>query len=437
MRRFFTFALCLFSLIGAQGQKPMADAQIDSTLLSNKIVFVDGKPAPADIQNTVDSIRRRISMFYYDQFRHFQDPGAPYFLFMSKDAQLAMGIGGAVRMRAYYDWGGAVPASGFAPYLIPMNPDPTRMRQIGTTPAGTCLFFRVLGHNKQLGEYQLYIETNFNGYQSRDLHLKKAYAIINDFTVGYAASTFSDPAALPPTVDAQGPNNKISPTSVLVRYMPVIKNKWYFALSAETPSTSIGDDGVNTKRLSDWMPDFAAFAQFQWAPGQHVRLAGILRTMGYRNLKAEKNHNVAGWGLLLSSVSRPHSQITCYATANYGHGIGSLGGDLLIGRYDLISDPDTPGRLYAPSSLGWCLGVQYNFRPNLFVSATASQSRLLPSHAVSPDEYKYGMFGAVNVFWHMTPRMQFAAEFDIAMRRNFNGDHRTARRAGVMCQFSF
>lgn len=134
---------------------------------------------------------------------------------MSKDAQLAMGIGGCVRMRAFYDWGGAIPASGFAPKLIPMTPSPTNMRHFGTTPAGTALFFRVLGRNKTLGDYRLYIQCNFNGYQSRDFHLEKAYATINNFTIGYASSTFSDPAALPPTVDAQGPNNKISPTSVL------------------------------------------------------------------------------------------------------------------------------------------------------------------------------------------------------------------------------
>ena len=115
-------------------QKPLADQQIDSLAGSHKIVYIDGRPADADTQAYVDSIRQKISTFYYDQFRHFSDPAAPYFLFMSKDAQLAMGIGGCVRMRAYYDWGGAIPARGFAPYLIPMEPDPADMRHLGTSP---------------------------------------------------------------------------------------------------------------------------------------------------------------------------------------------------------------------------------------------------------------------------------------------------------------
>ena len=89
---------------GLYAQKPLADQQIDSLAGSHKIIYIDGRPADAGTQAYVDSIRQKISTFYYDQFRHFSDPAAPYFMFLSKDAQLAMGIGGCVRMRAYYDW---------------------------------------------------------------------------------------------------------------------------------------------------------------------------------------------------------------------------------------------------------------------------------------------------------------------------------------------
>lgn len=431
-----TLVLMAASTVSVNSQS-YVDQQIDSLVHSHKFVSIDRGVTDASNQAYVDSIRRKITLFYYDQFRHFSDPAAPYFLFMSKDANLAMGIGGCVRLRGYFDWGGAIPASGFAPYLIPMIPDPTHMRQFGTTPAGSTLFFRVLGRNKTLGDYQLYIEANFNGYMGRDFHLKKAYAQINDFTVGYANSTFSDPAALPPTVDAQGPNNKISPTSTLIRYMPTFKNHWTVAVSVETPSDQLAVDNVATKKVTNWMPDFAAFGQYQWANGQHVRLAGIVRTLSYRDMLTAKNHNLAGWGLQLSSVAHPAYPLTTYLTFSYGKGYQSLCGDLMIGAYDLIGDPDTRGLLYAPASFGWCAGIQYNFRPNLFVSASVSENRYLPSKTVSPDEYKYGLVGDVNIFWNMTPRMQVGAEFDLGMRRNFSGDHRWARRVGLMAQFSF
>lgn len=424
------------SLSAMAQSKSLVDQQVDALVDSHKIVNIDRKNQ-SETQAYVDSIKQQISAFYYDQFRHFSDPAAPYFLFMSKDAQLAMGIGGCVRMRGYYDWGGAIPAAGFAPYLIPMRPDPTNMRQFGTTPAGSTLFFRVLGRNKALGEYQLYIEANFNGYQGRDFHLKKAYATINDFTIGYANSTFSDPAAVAPTVDAQGPNNKISPTSVLVRYMPTFKQKWTVAVSVETPTYAIAVDNKSTAKVSTWMPDFAAFGQYQWAPGQHVRLAGIVRTLSYRDLLTSKNHNRVGWGLQLSSVAHPVSMLTTYATINYGHGTQSLGADLAIGNYDLVGTANEPGMLYSPAALGWSIGLQYNIRSNLFISTSVSECRYLPRLPVDSSEYKYGIFSDINIFWNLTPRMQVGAEFDLALRHNFDGEQRWARRVGLMAQFSF
>jgi opacity protein-like surface antigen len=435
--RLIAFITLLLGCITSASAQSLVDNQIDSLSRNHKFIYIDGKPDAAAMKTELDSLSMVMLNFYYDQFRNFSDPNVPYFMFVSKDANLAMGLGGAVRMRAYYDWDGAQPSPGFAPYLIPMNPDPASMKHFATTPSGTCLFFRVVGVHKLVGEYQLYVEANFNGYQGRDLHLKKAYAIINNVTVGYASSTFSDPAAVPPTVDAQGPNNKLSATSTLIRYMPTIKDRWVLAVSAETPATAIAVDGVDTKKADSWIPDWAAFAQYQWGKGQHIRLSGIVRTLSYRDLVSEKNHNIAGWGVMASSVSHPISPLTLYLTASYGKGYAGCGGDLACSNYDLVGNPDKPGELYAPASFGWCAGVQYNFRPNLFVSANVSQTRYLPQHDVAPDEYKYGIASAVNIFWNPTPRVQFGAEYDFGMRRNFSGHHRSGQRVGAMCQFSF
>ena len=439
LRFFIATAAATVFFLNASAQiserKSLVDIQHDSLVASHKIIsFGSGNDSVSPSRS--DSIRSLVEAFYYDQFRHFQDPDAPYFLFMSRDATLAMGIGGAVRMRGYFDWDGAIPASGFAPYLIPINPDPTKMRKFDTTPAGTCLFFRVIGRNKKFGNYQLYIEANFNGYQARDFHLKKAYATINDWTIGYASSTFSDPSAEPATVDAQGPSNKISPTNVLVRWMPRFKKNWVAAVSIETPSTHYTTN-ASTAAVDNWIPDAAAFLQYEWGRTSHVRLAGVVRALSYRDLVNSTNHYRTGWGLMLSTVFHPIPQLTFFGTANYGHGYASLGGDLQIGNYDLIPNAEKDGELYAPASFGWCAGLQYNILPNLFVSTSFSETRFLPSHPVDGAEYRYGLFGDVNVFWNLTPRIQIGAEFDFGKRMDFNGDNRWAKRVGAVCQFSF
>lgn len=414
----------------------LVDMQLDSLRANHKIIYIDGQPYTLSEQHA-DSLKRLIDMFYFDQFRNFSDPAAPYFLFMSKDAQLAMGVGGCVRMRAWYDWGNVIPANGFAPYLIPMVPDPANKKKFGTTPSGSSLFFRIIGRNKRLGEYQLYIEANFNGYGGKDFHLKKAYGIINDWTVGYAPTTFSDPAALPPTVDASGPNNKLSSTSVLVRWMHPFKKRWTVALSLETPASAPAVVNDVTQKVSDWLPDGAAFLQYAWGKSEHVRLAGIVRSLSYRDLLIKKNINKVGWGLLLSTVAHPLPMITVYANVCGGQGYESLSGDLQIGNYDLVPDPEKQGVMYAPYAIGWNLGLQYNFLPNLFACVAFSESRYLPKKGTDGSEYKWGNYLAANVFWNITPRIQCGIEFDTGERKNINGQHARAQRVGAMAQFSF
>lgn len=432
MTRKFITLIALQAAMAAPAQS-FVDAHRDAVINSHKVIPFGSEPAaPAD------SVRRLIEEFYYDQFQSFSDPEAPYFLFMSRDATLAMGIGGAVRMRGYYDWHGAQPTPSFAPFLIPMHPDPAAVRHFGTTPSGTCLFFRVIGRNKRPGHYQLYIEANFSGYDSRDFKLKKAYATVSDWTVGYAASTFSDPAALPPMIDANGPSNKITPTDVLVRYSPRLGRHWLLAVSAETPATAVNADGAATRAVQNWIPDAAAFIQYDWGRSSHVRLAGIVRSLSYRDIAASANRHKAGWGLMLGSVAHPHRQLTTYLSANYGRGYASLGGDLANGAYDLIADPARTGRLYAPASAGWCAGLQWNFLPELFVSVSASSTRLwIKDAADAPDEFKRGIIAAANCFWNLTPRIQIGAEFCYGRRTDCSDASRSAYRLGALAQFSF
>ena len=419
-------------------EKSFVDQQIDAKSQANKIMFMDGKPsASEEVRSYVDSVRRVVAKYYYDQFRNSQDPDMPYFLFMSKGANMTLGIGGGVRMRAYFDWNGAMPSSAFSPYTIPIPADPARRSNFNSTPAGTYLNFTMNGHNTIIGDYSLYIEADFTGYGSRDFHLKKSYATIRDFTLGYATSSFSDPGAEPAILDAAGANNKYANTSVLVRYMPCIKDKWYLAASIETPVTALDVTNGLVREATNWLPDAAAFVQYEWKRGQHVRLSGIVRSLSYLTIADSKQHNVLGWGLQGSGVYRPHQQLTLYGIVNCGEGYGGLGGDLLYSSYDLVPNPENRSELYAPFSYGWCAGLQYNILPNLFTTLAASQTRYMPKAGVNPNEYKYGIFSCANVFWSILPRLTLAAEYDWGMRKNFSGDHKAASRLNLSAMFTF
>lgn len=188
--------------------------QIQKTIGSTKVIFINGDDSSRPSRDSVESL---LQNFYVNQFRHFQNPRSPYFMFMSKDANLAMGIGGVIRMRGLFDWNGAIPVKGFAPYFIPVPSDPTERRRIWATPAGTSIYYTILGRGGFLKDFMGYVEGNFDGYDGVGFKLKKAYFIMGDWTVGYATSTFADPSAEPPTIDDAGPNGDISRTTVLVR----------------------------------------------------------------------------------------------------------------------------------------------------------------------------------------------------------------------------
>lgn len=386
-----------------------------------------------------DSTRLLIERFVDNQYRHFLDPAAPYFMFLSKSADLAMGIGGALKMRVWDDWGGSVNNSNFSPYLIPMTPDPLHRSDLGATMNGTSLFFRVIGHNARVGDFSLYIQGDFGGYNGRGFRLKKAYATISDWTIGYALSTFSDAEAYPAIVDGNGTNLSMDQKCVLVRWLrPFARRRFAVAVGVEMPDMQIDcGDSSHTAARSQSVPNVAASLRWNFAPGQHVQLAGLTRWMPWRDMLDRTDHTTMGWGLQLSATLRPHSGVTLYLVGSYGQGYASYSGDLMAGNYDLVPDPERAGRLYAPRSWGCVAGVQYNFTPWLFTSVDYSMLRYLPQKAVAPTEYKYGQFACCNVFWNITPRFLVAAEFDLGMRADFSGRHRWARRVGAMAQVSF
>ena len=398
---------------------------------SQKIIyFGNSDMAPSD---SADSLLER---FYYDQYRHFQDPLAPYFLLMSKDAKLAMGVGGCVRMRGWYDFDGAMPTNGFVPHMIPVPADPSQRRKLGGTPDGTSIYIRVIGRNRVLGDVVGYIQGNFQN-DGHGFKLKKAYVEIRDWTIGYASSSFQDPAAETPTIDGAGQNGKTGTTSMLVRWSHRFKKSpWSMAASVEMPSSQCDADGIKTKKIADWFPDIVAWGQYNISDDSHVRLSGMLRVLPYRDLVAGQNRSRVGWGVQLSGVWYPANRLTIYAEANTGQGYQSAMNDLAVGNFDLVADA-TPGRLYAPYAMGLNLGMKYNFAPNLYSCVALGEARYIPRNEVDGSDYKYGLYGAVNLFYEPTPRLQVGVEYLIGSRHNFNGEHGHANRVDALFQFSF
>ena len=210
------------------------------------------------------------------------------------------------------------------------------------------------------------------------------------------------------------------------------------AVSAESPDSQVPASSLCSS-TKGFMPDIAAFAQYSWASGQHIRLSGIARGLRYRDLVSETNHKQIGWGLHLSTAFRPVAPLTIYAAGITGRGIGSIVNDLQDGENDLLPYSDRPGRMYAPQSYGWYAAAQYNFTPSIFSTVIFSQQRILPKSGTDygGDQYKYGLYATANVFWDITPRCQVGAEYNMGRRCNIDGTARNGYRISLLAQLSF
>lgn len=385
-------------------------------------------------QASPDSIKSLLEIFYMNQYRQFHDPQAPYFMFLTKDAKVAMGIGGKIMLRAWYDWHGTVPSYAFYPAEIPVPENPAARKGVSASPSQSQLFMTLLGHSDRIGDYMVYVDA---GLEGRSFLLRDAYLRLHDFTVGFTRSTFWDPAAYAPGADGQGPNGQISYRSMLVRYFHTFRSGWSVAGSLEFPSSHPDVAEGVTEKCPDYVPDVVALGQYAWDGGSsYVRASAMLRVLPYRNLLTSSNHSVTGWGAQISGRWRPVVPLTVYYQGALGRGIGSYLGDLSTGDYDLIGDPDAPGRMTAPLAWGVTAGLQYDFSRRFFVAACFGDCRYY-NDTPEPSEYKYGLYGAADFFWNITPRLQSAIEYLIGSRKNFDGRSAWTNRLQLMLAFSF
>ena len=77
----------------------------------------------------------------------------------------------------------------------------------------------------------------------------------------------------------------------------------------------------------------------------------------------------------VSATAKIIPDLSLYLLSNVGQGHGSFTGDLSDGSYDLIGDPQSPGRMYAPTSVALTFGAKYNFRPNIYACLALAEQR--------------------------------------------------------------
>lgn len=391
-------------------------------------------------QNNAENNAYEIMKAMYEaNGRHFQDPRAPRFLFLDRKGRVALGIGGYVKGTMSVDMGGIANSPDFITAAIPTPPQPDMRNQFRMDASTSRLFFKLVGRNKVVGEFTVYIESDFRGTSAGfyGMRLRQAYIQLWRFRVGRTWSTFCDVIAAPPTIDFQGPSGSVLAMNTVLQYTQPMGKNWEMVMAVETPSATYTTLPHYCDAISQRVPDIPSYIQFKWDNGQsHIRLSNLLRMLSYRNLVSDKNHFSICWATQLSSVIRASQHFTLYLQGAYGRGYGDYLNDLSGYGYDLIPGEHN-GTMVAPYALGLVGGVQYTIRPGLFVSAAYSQCRLYDEPSLSATAYRYAQYVVANAFYSPFPNCQIGIEYLYGNRHNYNNISGSAHRINTMIQYNF
>ena len=397
------------------------------------------RPAIIITDNEQSSDSEVIRRMYEQNGRHFQDPRAPRFLFLDRSGKVALGIGGYVKGTMSADMGGISNSLDFVTSAIPVPSQPDMRNQFQMDASTSRLFLKLVGANTSVGDFTVYVETDFRGKDGHqyDLRLRQAYIQLGSWKFGKARSTFEDGMAAPPTIDFEGPSGSISKKNTMIQYTQQFDKHWSMAASIESPSESYTVDKGVSEAIKQRVPDIPIYFQYEWDGGKsHIRLSNLFRALSYRNLMTAENKFTIAWAGQLSGIINASPQWTFYYQAVYGRGYADYLNDLGGSGFDLIPDEDS-GKLKAPASMGLVGGIQYNFNKNLFVSASYSQCRVYDQSSMGENTYKYGQYVAANAFYVPFSNCMVGLEYLYGNRHNIDGASGDAHRINAMIQYHF
>lgn len=386
-----------------------------------------------------------IFIFEENAPKRFNAPKTPTFAFKSKNQNYMMGIGGYVKTTVSMDFDGAInnPAY-FTTSAIPVNPSPGNKNLLQFNANQSTLFYNLVSLSDNKYKFGAYVNMNFsgNGYTPE---IQDAYITFGDLLVGRTTSLFTDAAAIPPTIDAEGPNGLIYKTNNVINYRGHIGKHFSTGIGLEMPTAdyTVGKDQSVTNQF---IPDFPSYIQYSWGKNNssHVRLSSIIRNVSYRNNVKDKDNIMSTYACQLSGLVNVKEKLIFYYQFAYGTGItpyiqdvGGLGMDFYP-RIGEDNNSDKAGKLEHTKSMAYYAGLQYNFNPRTFMSCTFSQVDIdVPEHYDGTNLYKEGYYLATNFFWYARPNVQLGAEYLYGRRVDQNEDWGQANRLQVMLQYNF
>lgn len=352
-----------------------------------------------------------------------------------------------------YNVGGA--GISFVTQDIPVPATTGHKSDFYINPLNAAIDFQVVGLAGTPDQITGYVKFGTNGISSA-VHLSRAYITWRNFTMGQKLTLLQDDyACQPPTIDPEGPSGCISTVVQEISYKSPSYNGFRYAIGIDLP-TFYSSNGIyrgkdhplydgkqvaNCAEAEKIIPDVPAWIEYSASTWNRVRLSGIIRDFPYRDLTEGKTRHTVGWGAMLSGNINPVKPLIFYYQVAYGKGIGAYLQDIAGMPVSFIPDDENLGKMKASPMAGINFGLTYNFNSKLQMNVMASESRIwdVKSYATqsSSSNYKYALYAAANVFYNITPYLQWGVEYLWGHRQTWDmgGAHDSRLQTQLMFTF--
>ncbi len=376
----------------------------------------------------------------------------PIFAIVGRHGYFYFSVGANLKLGLCYDWGNPNDNPQGISVADMQKAAPGDSHAFQMTAQSSNIYFNIIGFPNSANRAGLFFSLALDGEpgNSYKVHADNVYLRWRDFTLGYTSSLYNDMSADPYTVDGHGPIASGGHNNILINYQKYVNRHIRLGIGLEGPtrdfSTYLPDNIPEEEfsgNLRQRVPDIPIYINYSFNSSDHIRLSAIGRVLTYRNYVKNCNQNAFGWGLKLTGAATFGKSVV-YGMVQGGKGISSYIQENRNLGLDLVPDMKRPGHLKEPFSWGCILGLQYNWRPNLFSTVVYSFMRnyMDPFSNASTgiayaDQLRYGQYALANVIWRLNRLMQFGVEYLYAQKNTFGSERLSNNRLSLQACVSF
>lgn len=374
-------------------------------------------------------------------------PDVPRFALKDKNDKFMLGFGGFYKPIFGWDIGNVLDNILFIPADIPVPAQKGNKSDFFANPMHSALSIQMIGLPGTRNQVTGYLKVMYNAPKST-VQVHHLFVMYRGLLLGKTSTLFKDGAAIPETIDPQGPNGAVSAASYRASYEWSGSTGWRAGIALELPSFDKypgeyrGEDFPQldgTQYYSDAsqpVPDIPAYIQYKWKGLNSIRLSGIMRNFFYRDKVRDNTLSIVGWGAQVSGMITPVKPLTFYYQAVYGKGIGNYIQDLNGVPLSYIPKDKVPGKMTPTPMLGWFAGFNYRFGSEIVIGYTYSQARVWDSGYYYPD-YHSSDYMVANLFYPIRDYLTFGVEWLWGRRAQYGTESAHLNRIQTMLKLSF